>query len=425
MVDPHTRIAKLTRALYISGSINILLVAFLFYWVWREQPPAPYFENKPATRQETQKPFALSKSNGQILRQMRQMTFDQLVDKLKNSDLVDNGYSQRDLALATLVGIYEFDLKRALQGFALPDQERTLVYGKFKDGSPAEIHVYPTLSEDHFKAIIAFATTEKWPLTTKGLYGTLKSKISKNEPLDPSLVDTFYLSPEFHHVEMLFTRSGKNIEKPQLISLISEGDWKHLSLFSEQQKAVQDLSEARRQQFLVDYIDQGSKTAAYLLLKTDPEFAQRKLDDQRVLVLLRLLLTNTPESKSYALAQLASPRSDAVLRLAAKRLYEYAGEVPPEKFNHRLALERFLPKSAALPLAITPPKPTPPKPIAAKPTPQKTTPPKTINPKTYLVREGDTLLVISRRFKVDVDALRKKNNLKSDSLKPGTPIQIP
>ena len=438
MDDSRLRINRLTRALYVSGTVNILLIAFLIYWIWREQPPAPYFENKPATKSEKQKPLALSQTNGQIIRQMRYMTFDQLIDQLNNNELVDNGYARKDLALATLVAVHELDLDRAIQGLSAPEQQRRLVYGKFKDGSAAEIVVYPSLSNEHFKAIIAFSKTEKWPLTTKGLFSLIKEQYTKKEPIDPSLMDTFVLSPEFRNVEMLFTRAGKPIDQNALIALISEGDWKSLSRFSEQQKGIQDLSEARRQQFLVDYLDQGSSAAAYLMLSTDPEFAQRKLDDQRVLLLLKLLSTHTTAAKNYALAQLASPRSDAVLRLAAKRLYEYAGEIPPEKFNHRVALEKFLPKSVSLPLAI---QATPP-PVKSKPVPA-TVPARVTQPKkpvaattkptavgkpnsmTYVVREGDTLLVISRRFKVEVEAIRKKNNLRSDSLKPGTLIQIP
>lgn len=417
MDEPRDRISRLTRALYISGTINILLFTFLCYWIWRDQPPAPYFENKPASKTESQKPLALSQTNGQMLRKMRQMSLDDLIQKLNSQELVDNGYMQRDLALATLVAIHQLDLEKALQGISKPEQQRTLVYGKFKDGSNAEIVVYPSLSDAHFKAIIAFATTEKWPLTTQGLFNQLKTR-------EPSLLDTFYLSSEFRSVELLLNRSGKQIERDEIVNLLTEGKWKSLSDFAEKQKAIQDLSEARRQQFLVGYIDEGSATAAYILLKTDPEFAQRKLDDKRVLVLLKLLSVNTPEAKSYALAQLASPRSDAVLRHAAKRLYEYSGEVPPEKFNHRLALERFLPKSAALPLVIQPVpvktvQPTKPKVVSPKPTVT------TAKSKTYRVREGDTLVVISRRFKVDVEALRKKNKLTTDNLKPGTTIQIP
>lgn len=43
----------------------------------------------------------------------------------------------------------------------------------------------------------------------------------------------------------------------------------------------------------------------------------------------------------------------------------------------------------------------------------------------YIVQEGDSLWKIARRFNVDVEHLRAHNKLKSDALKPGTPIRIP
>jgi peptidoglycan endopeptidase LytE len=44
---------------------------------------------------------------------------------------------------------------------------------------------------------------------------------------------------------------------------------------------------------------------------------------------------------------------------------------------------------------------------------------------TYTVQRGDTLSGISRKFSVDVKALKKANKLRSDVLSPGQKLAIP
>ena len=44
---------------------------------------------------------------------------------------------------------------------------------------------------------------------------------------------------------------------------------------------------------------------------------------------------------------------------------------------------------------------------------------------SYVVKKGDSLWKISRRYKTSVEAIMKQNNLKNDLLKPGTTLKIP
>jgi len=415
------KMRHLTKLLFISGTINILLLAFLFYWVIREKPPAPYYELKPAAKQEQQPPLAIDHSNAEVLRTLRQLPLEQLSAKLTDTQLIENGYSQRDLALGCMVTLHHFDLKRALLGLQPPEQERKLVYGRTSAGKMLEIVVYPGLSDAQFQAIVHYANTERWPLTSKGLYFALKRHLIKKETPDPTLVDAFLLTPEFLTIEMLFNRSNNPVDRVALVKLLAEGNWALLTAFAEQQRVAQDLSPARRQKLLLDYIEHGSRAAAYLLLRGENEFAVRKLDDRHVLLLLRLLPEATPEAEQYAISQLTSPRSNAVWKMAAKRLYQYAGELPPANYQHHVALERFVKKKTGVAqtekkiatVVVPPVRPTA---VQIKQKPQNS---------TYTVQEGDSLWKISRRFKVDLDKLKKANRLTSDRLKPGMTLKIP
>lgn len=476
MVDPIPSIRKLTALLIISGTLNIIFIAAAFYWLIKERPPTPYFELKPANQKEQQAPLAIDHTDSEIIRYFRRMPLQWLISRLNNTGLVENGYTQRDLALASLVAFHYFDLERAFLGLPPPKEKRLIAYGKFQDGRPAEITVYSGLSDRYFAAAHQFATAERWPLTSRGLFLALQKE--DKEEYDPHLLDAFFMTSEFSAVEMLFNRSDIHTEKEELLRVLLEGSWPLLSEFAEQQRSSQDLSQARRQLFLLKYINKDSKAAAQLMLKIDGTFAARKLDDRQVLSLLTLADEKSPQSEQFALTLLTSPRSDAVWQLAARRLYEYAGEVVPEPYNRQTVLARFAPqhsKAAPLPeknttltntkkettrIAIAPtmtanktsPAPPPsqkitsiPGPISPK-TAEKVSPPKSLSVPVpakknltalnkspsmlkkdvyYTVQEGDTLWKIARRFSVDIEVLRAFNQLDSDALHPGKKLRIP
>lgn len=468
MVDPIQYIRKLTLFLVFSGIVNIILLATIFYWLIKENPPTPYFALKPANQQEQHPPLAIDHSDSEIIRYFRRMPLQWLLSRLNNTQLVENGYTQRDLALASLVAFHYFDIERAFVGLPFPQEKRLIAYGKFQDGRPAELTVYPRLSDQYFAAAQHFATSERWPLTSRGLFLALQKE--EKEEYDPYLLDAFFMTSDFTAVEMLFNRNDIHASKEELLKVILEGNWTLLSEFIEQQRISHDLSQARRQQFLLQYINNQSKAAAQLILKIDGTFAARKLDDLQVINILKLIDEKSPHSEQFALTLLSSPRSDAVWKLAAQRLYEYAGEVIPEPYDHQKVIARFIPQHAATILSNskTPKEQKPVQSLQAPKTPpsqaqsariasiQGPLPTKTIEkvsaPKSltvsakktsmtvlnkvppapaqkkdfyYTVQEGDTLWKIARRFTVDIEVLRAFNQLDKDALHPGQKLRIP
>ncbi len=424
MQNDRKEIRKLTQCLFLSGALNIVLASFFFYGMIRERPPTPYFELKPANIDEQQVPVAMDHSNEEIIRYFKSLSFESLLTKLSHAELVESGYAVRDLALSCLVTFHHFDLRRALLDDVQPTQARILSFGLKKDGKQAKVLVYPGLSDKQFESIMRFAKRERWPLTPKGLFSNLKNK--KNG--DHFLADAFYLTPEFLSVETLFNRSEIGIEKSEILNVLLDGSFVMLSSFSEHQKQSHDLTAARRQHFLLEYIKINSKAAAYLLLKTDGPAMVRKLDDEHVIKMLSLLTENTHDAGKFALALLTSPRSDAVWKMATIRLYGYAGEVIPEKFHYEQALTKFLPANLSL-------KKTREQTAIPFETMANVTVPnhgikniEGINPSNretlYVVQEGDSLWKISRRYDIDIELLKKINQLNSDVLKPGTILKI-
>src|SRR5580700_9321537 len=127
------QIRRLSWALIISGAFNITLGALFFYWFFKERPPTPYCELKPADQKQQHAPLAIDRSNHEIIRTFRKISMEHLIAQLSNLQLVENGYTQRDLALACLIAFHHFDLSRALLGEAQPEQQRVIAYAKNKD----------------------------------------------------------------------------------------------------------------------------------------------------------------------------------------------------------------------------------------------------------------------------------------------------
>lgn len=437
------RVRRLSQLLLISGALNIGVLSLLLYWALREKPPTPYCELKP-----TQQQIYLSDQRKctEVLAELSQLSFPQLVNRLSNTQMVEDGYAERDFALAILSAFHHFDVYRALPKHAQPQQKRYFSWKPNPNDPSIPLIIYPDLQQHHYDALIQFAKTERWPLTSEGLFLILKEQMNKNA-LNDNLIETFYLTPHYWTVELLFNRSGQPLEKREILQLILEGEWPVLKNFVEQQKQLQDTSDSRRQKLLADYLKEGSSTSATLLLKNDWEFAVKKLDDQQALALLQAMPIQLPESEQFAKEMLASPRSASVWKKASQWLYAKSGELFPEPWDYQTALTRFAPDKLPLitkketPIVqqivsnIEPPKLQPeikklpavtPKTtkIEKKPEVKKTQKPDP-KPRIHVIQEGDSLWKIARRYGVKIEEIRKINGLQSDNLQVGSTLKIP
>jgi len=366
--DPSSyskRVRKLSLALMASGALNIGVLSLLLFWVVKERPPTPYCELKPASKEQQQVPLADHRGCTEVLAQLSGQTFLQLAAALSHPKLIENGFTERDLALACLMAFHHFDIQRALPKNAQPQQPRYLSWKPKDQAAPIILTVFSDLTQAQFDAMIQFIKTERWPFTGEGLFGLLK-KQKEERQFDDHLVETFVLTPEFWTVELLFNRSGQKANRKEMLRVLLEGDWALLSRFVDQQRVAHDSSDARRQKFLLDYINAGSPSAAGLLLKAEWDFALKKIDDHQVIAILRLMPNQTAEGTLYAKEMLASPRSTNVWRESSRWLYVQAGETFPNEWTHHAALAKFVPEKAVLELVTKPP---PPLPIAPPPIP--------------------------------------------------------
>ncbi|HSX11460.1 MAG TPA: LysM peptidoglycan-binding domain-containing protein [Chlamydiales bacterium] len=376
----------LTIALIFSGTLNIaFLAAYIFSNVKESQFSLSVVKPKQASRAES--------TNGQLLASMSRLSFRELVSFLTNRDPVEEGYTKRDLALASLVAFHYFNIEKALA--ATPTQVRT-----FALTEEQKVDVFPGLNEDQFEAIIRYAYQEKWPLTAKGIFALLQKKDS---PRDESLEQAFLVTPEFYALQVFFQKSESPQEPALLLNLICEGTWDLLERFAREQSQVLDFSTDKRRSLLLSYIALHSPTAAELLLRTDFAFALKKLEDRGVLEILALLKKQSEEGTKFCIELLRSPRADAIWQAAATTLYAYAGEMPTAPIEPKVVLARFAPGA--------PPAKAEPAPIATS--------------RFHVVKDGESLWKISRQYKVKVEEIVKLNGLEKDSLFPGMTLKLP
>lgn len=385
----------LTQALIISVSLNIGLLGTFLYFVFKDKITVS-IDHRPAATPVPPEQITIQK----VLSAYSTLNFQELLLRLGMKEHIEQGFTKRDLALACLVAFHHFNLERALGGLAI--QTRKLFFASPENQEMIELTAYPGLADYQYQAIVQYAQTEKWPLTPQGIFFEIQSKTVK----DPSLIEAFYLTPHFHFIHTLFTKSGTFLKKEILIQLLTEGNWTLLNDVTQDLRKTADFTTDQRRAVLFRYLTENSKTAAAILVQTDPDFALKKLDDPQMLHLLDLLTTYIP--KFFAKELLASPRNDQIQKKAAAILYVLAQESIPEPLDLSLAKHLFLGTQIHE--------------VAAPKIEPKAKQGKNI---VYTIQPGDSLWKIAHKFKVSIDALMRLNNLETERLKPGKTLQIP
>ena len=135
-----------------------------------------------------------------MLASYARLSFRELCSYLTNTDLVEEGFTKRDLALAALVSFHDFNLEKAIG--AMPAQRRLFKLDE------RTLEIFPGLNDDQFQAIVHYAYLERWPLTSHGLFTALQKNPAGREA---ALVQAFAITPEFYALQTLFQKSGASI----------------------------------------------------------------------------------------------------------------------------------------------------------------------------------------------------------------------
>ena len=364
------------RLLILSGALNIGLLSTLIYLAVHKS-------------ESMQKPLqeACVFTNAQILQTYRDLSFNDLELRLESTELIEEGYTKRDLALACLVAFHYIDIDRALGG--IPLQRRVLSFSEKE--SVQEIIVFPGLHEAHFAGVLRFLKEERWPLTTEGLFIALK------EPSvhDPSLVEAFYCTSEFHSLELLVQKFIPNSSRAALLRMLQEGSFMHMMRIAENLRSDQSYTKEQFYHMMLLYaLDAKVKIAADYLITHEEEYVLKRCDDAELLGLLALYQETPQKVEHLAKALLISPRCDAMRAQAAKIIYALAKE-PRESLLQHVCVNEMSQES------------------------------KVVQKRTHVVQERDSLWKIARKYGVTIEMLRQCNQLTTDVLRVGKVLEIP
>lgn len=361
----------LSRALIVSGGLNIAFLSTFIAFAMKPTQLSKIAFNVDSTD---------TASSTQVFSHYFQATFQQLTGELNRAEPIEQGFKRRDLALACLVAFHDFDIKRALPGDHL--QERQLKFTS-PQGEELILTLYPSLGDRHFETLLAFVTTEPWPLTPEGLFYELKSG-----NLSESLAETFYLTPRFYALTNLFNRSQYRIEKSILLQMVLEGEWETLP------KTFTHYDSATRRALLVSYLKKGSDYAARLLVETERDYVENQLDNGAMDKLIAHLSSPGEEVLSFLKTVMLGLRPDSIREKAAKKLCVLTHQSIPEPYEHSIVVKLFFPDA---------------------PTEKK----------VHFIKKGDTLWDLARHYGTTVPILRDVNDLSNDNIRPGKTLIIP
>jgi LysM repeat protein len=407
------------RILILSGVLNLIFLGIFFYFLVRQNPFPITYEYTPSS-QKLEKPKNFS--NNELLKNYARLSYGQLISKLGDTTKVEDGYLARDLAISMLGSKYHFDVKRALG-------VRTASTRCVKLDEKNTVTLFPNLEDADYKKIADFVKNERFPLTNKGLFLTLK-KVGIEGNM--AMAQMFCRSSEFLTCEMLFQNQKVAIKKKWLLSLILEGKWETLNAFHETQKTALNLGDEGRREFLRLYLLEGSKTAAQFILLTDWEFAISRLEDSVICKLLEALPANSQRGALFAKELLEKPRSDLVHEKARQKLHLVAA--PLVTPTPQPVSTSALPKPQATP-AVKKPLEAPKAPVAQIRPPraatgqlrpvQRNLPPSSPSPRQHVIQNGETLPTIAHKYNVSVEQLMQINHLPSQNIRTGNILRLP
>jgi len=360
------RSRPLVHALIISVALNLGLLATFMTFILREKKIETLLQVK-ASLKSAQRIKSISQSNAEVLEEYEQASFANLLLELENEELLEQGYSRRDLALACLVAYHHFDLQRALPGIEV--QKRSFAY----TNSEKVIDLMPGLDQERFQVISYFARTEMWPLTAQGLFEEMRHR---RQEIPESLRESFFLSKEFYQVERAFNRLPFVFTRDTLLHLLLDGNWELIKQVSREIELHPRGEIEQIGAFLAGF--KSSKLAAYLLVALDPNYPYTQFSDEQLHHFIGLLDQQTEEAAVFLNRVATSVRSDSMRQMAVEKVSAWGKKVTY-----------------------------------------------TSKDKEYVVKKGDSLWSLSRQFDISVERIRALNDLESDVLNPGQVLRIP
>lgn len=438
---PRRTMGWLMWVVVTSLSMNVFVIAFIALQV---RDGALWFEVE-SPSSNTGPTLPRSESLNTELIQLTSKDDDEVIRALDDERLVANGYRVQELALAVLRA-RGYQIDDPLRPLGAWPQPLSSFSWTGPDGKAASLMLFSGLGVREVQAVKSFLQETAVPLTAEGIVRKLANGCDA-EPMRAALVRTdewaifmrlFGSSPGPELISLSqemgpegFTRAvewGKchtdpNDIGPFLISLITKIQSPRLAEWIASHHADRIVVGASDETVLAMYSSLPPQSEAGVRLAMRLLHGQRKLPvwqaSQAYLARAASMPTLSSMSREQALESLQNmvrpSRATPVLPTAPTPVQD---SVLASAVKESLPVVEIRPKSASQPAKQ--------KPLSAAAQASTRAAARQLQPyRTYVVKKGDTLWSIAKKFNVDVEKLKYLNGLRGASLPPGKVLRIP
>ena len=408
-----------TWVVVISLSMNLFVIAFIALQV---RDGSLWFEvETPGLAANAGPMLPASESLASEIIRLTAKEDDELIRILDDERLVANGYRVQELALAVLRsrGYQVDDPLRPLGAWPQPMSSFSWTG---LDGKPSSLMLFSGLGVREVQAVKSYLQEAAVPLTAEGIVRKASSGCSI-EPMRAALVRTDEWA--------VFSRLFDSLSEAEVLAICQEVGADGFSAAVEWGRT-----------------HPGSEAVGPFLISLSAKAQSQKLADFAASHYADIIVVGAPDEAVIAMYSSLPPQSEAGVRLAMRILHSQ------RKLPVWQASQAYLARAASMPTLssmsrdqaleslqslVRPPK-TPPSPSIPIPKPAAQTQKplsavsqasaraanRQLQPyRTYIVKKGDTLWSIAKKFNVDVEKLKYLNGLHGASLPPGKALRVP
>lgn len=408
-----------------SFGINILFLSFLFFrwhdgllWIVVQEPEKVH---------EVGEAKALLSSDPlhDQIKAFFRMPECELVSNLSSENLCANGYLSREIALGVLEA----------KGYAVQEILKKMAYSVEKStyllkDEEVEIQVplYSSIKGQDFYEIAAYMEKTAAPFTREELI----RRLAKN-PSDQTLKTALYRNDDWGVFRSIFLENTDDELLQWILHIPSEVFTKIM-----QYVRLNPKKEAVFHFLLEVYKENPSQGLADLFVSCAPAYIVTQASDEQVISILGNMQKNSVAGVRLAMRLLCAQRKLSVWKASLAYLAQDEALKPLSQMDRDQALSFLQKKKASSPSATMPlegevekmrekkvvpvPHANPPKVASVS----NTIVNRQLKPyRKYIVKKGDTIWSIAKKWNVDVEKLKYLNGLKGTNLTIGTELRIP
>lgn len=414
--------------LAISVALNVAVLSYVFVQ-W--QDGVLWLEVESLEPKETPAFVLQSDSLGEMIAKLSAKSDDELISSLSDETVVANGYRIQELSLA-LLRQRGFLVEDPLRPSGAWPQKTTPFCCQDQDKKPLTVFLFSSVTPQEALSVLKFFQETSVPYTAEGIVRRLSTT-----PDPTAIKAALFRTDEW----VLFRSLFQNLSEEDLCSLAQEIGPEAFSATVEWSRARKDGDDPGRF-FLFLFRKYPSSRLADLLASKYADTVILQAPDEVVLLLYSYLLPQSEHGARLAIRMLQGQRKPHVWRACQAYLAKASGSQSIISMNRDQLLVFFrqaiLPKAGEASVTALPIQ-QPTLPQSMSPAQRQVQPIKPASPsvptrvatrqlqpyRTYVVKKGDTLWSVAKKFGVDVEKLKYLNGLRGTVLSPGKTLKIP